>query len=137
MAGYLKRHIHTIHEGHKDKHCENVMIYINIEKTSEFENNANQVVIDPLSIPQNPKKDELNGNFQTPDPLDIPENPIKTEHYSAADQKLNNFLSFFDSFVVDTKYSTNLIESKQHSCITCGKKIDKDKLKTHQRFCAK
>ena len=62
---------------------------------------------------------------------------IKTEHYSAADQKLNNFLSFFDSFVVDTKYSTNLIESKQHFCITCGKKIDKDKLKTHQRFCAK
>ena len=91
----------------------------------------------PLSISQNPIKDEFNGIIETLDPLDIPENPIKTEHYSAADQKLNNFPSFFDSFVGDTKYSTNLMESKHHSCITCGKKINKEKLKTHVRFCAK
>ena len=126
----------TEHDPDKQTQHENETIYVNVENTSEQDTNS-QILIDPLNI-----KNEDEGII---DPLNIPENPIQTEQDSS-EQILINFPTTVDNSVedqnnsmipMDDSNSRLLKENEKYSCKSCGKNICEEKLKTHERFCAK
>ena len=129
----------TEHDLDKQTQHENETIYVNIENIFEstmikLEQDTNQILIDPLNI-----KNEKNEDEGLIDPLNIPENPIQTEQDSS---EQINFPTIVDNSVEDQNNSMIpmddfLKENEKYSCKSCGKNICEEKLKTHERFCAK
>ena len=123
------------HDLNKHEQHENDTIYVNVEKISEstvikLEKDTNQILNDPLSIPEKALRYEENNDKEIIDPLNIPENPIKTEKVSVEQKLINS--------VEDSKRSVNPIENESYSCKSCRKNFGEEKLlKTHERFCAK
>ena len=122
----------------------NETIYVNVENTSESieiksEQDPNQILIDPLTIPTHTIKNEENYNERITDPLDIPENQIQTEEDSSK-QNLFNLVADQNNSRIPMDNSINsriLIENEKYSCKSCGKNIGENKLQSHERFCAK
>ena len=117
----------------------NETIYVNVENTSEstkikLEQDPNQILIDPLNIPEHTVKNEENYNEWITDPLDIPENQIQTEEDSS---KQNLFNSVADQNNSRIPIDNSIDSNEKYFCKSCGKNIGEDKLQTHERFCAK